>query len=169
LSLVLSLGSNLGSPIDNLKTCKGKLSDFFTEIASSQVYESTPTDFYDQPNFCNQLIEYEIPKIEYLACLDILQNIEIEMKRKKEIPKGPRLIDIDIIFWGRETYFDDNLVIPHPRWKNRSFIVIPLMELPFYTNFKDFIKFDLISLESKIKPLSKKINYPMLVDGHIMT
>ena len=60
--------------------------------------------------------------------------LEIEKKfgRTREILRGPRLIDIDIIFWGLEKIQTQQVVIPHPRWMDRSFVVRPLQELPFF-------------------------------------
>jgi 2-amino-4-hydroxy-6-hydroxymethyldihydropteridine diphosphokinase len=54
------------------------------------------------------------------------------MGRVRETFKGPRTIDLDIIFWGLETHHTNLVQIPHPRWVERSFVIRPLQELPFF-------------------------------------
>ena len=77
-----------------------------------------------------------------LELLKITKSIENKMGRTKVIDKGPRLIDIDIIFYENENFQSTQLVIPHPAWNQRSFVVFPLRELPF---FKKSIFFDKIA------------------------
>jgi 2-amino-4-hydroxy-6-hydroxymethyldihydropteridine diphosphokinase len=67
-------------------------------------------------------------------------RIEKEMGRERDIPKGPRIIDIDILFWGTEQIDVPGLTIPHPRWAERSFVVYPLQELPYFETLKNHYK-----------------------------
>jgi 2-amino-4-hydroxy-6-hydroxymethyldihydropteridine diphosphokinase len=61
-----------------------------------------------------------------------LLEIEQEFGRDRIIPKGPRTLDLDIVFWDMEFINSEHLIIPHPRWIERSFVVRPLSELPFF-------------------------------------
>ncbi|MEJ2068728.1 MAG: 2-amino-4-hydroxy-6-hydroxymethyldihydropteridine diphosphokinase, partial [Deltaproteobacteria bacterium] len=58
-----------------------------------------------------------------------VQGIEKRMGRKKTVPMGPRIIDIDILFYGNEVLDEEDLIIPHPRLHERGFVLVPLAEL----------------------------------------
>lgn len=133
MSLIIALGSNLGDRLHYLKQARWILSSHFELVASSQIYESKAVDLTDQPNFLNQVIEFKrpsnIPAEEILKTLLLIENF---IGRVRSIPKGPRCIDIDLIFIGTEKINTPLLTVPHPRWSERSFVVRPLSELPFY-------------------------------------
>lgn len=132
MSLIIAIGSNLEDKKKNLFDAKNLIDQNFELIAASNIYKSEPVDYLDQDNFLNQVLEYKIPKNkDPLETWEQLRTIEIQLGRKKIIPKGPRNIDIDIIFWGTQEINFKNLIIPHPSWKLRSFVVKPLLELPF--------------------------------------
>ncbi len=132
MSLIIATGSNLGNSLQYLIEAKNYLSEKFTFIAQSQVYISPAVEYTKQPNFLNQMLEFEIPNKSPESVMDVLLGIEAQMGRRRDIPKGPRTIDLDIIFWGAEHINKEKVQIPHPRWSERSFIVKPLSELPFY-------------------------------------
>ena len=103
MSLIIALGSNLGDRLHHLKQARWILSSHFELIAASQVYESKAVDLVDQPDFLNQVLEFKRPN--NLAAEDILKTlllIENFIGRVRSIPKGPRCIDIDLIFIGTE-------------------------------------------------------------------
>jgi 2-amino-4-hydroxy-6-hydroxymethyldihydropteridine diphosphokinase len=132
MSLIIATGSNLNNPIKNLEEVKELLTSHFHLIKASRVYKSAAVDYLDQPDFYNQVLEFSIPKLNPEAVMDFLLNTEQDLGRIRDIAKGPRIIDLDIIFWGSTSLNTPKLVIPHPRWLDRSFIVRPLMELPFF-------------------------------------
>jgi 2-amino-4-hydroxy-6-hydroxymethyldihydropteridine diphosphokinase len=82
------------------------------------------------------MIECEMPNLPAQIVLKSLLEIELSMGRVRNISKGPRIIDIDIIFFGKETHNTSDLLIPHPAWKERSFVVYPLQELPCFQSIK---------------------------------
>jgi 2-amino-4-hydroxy-6-hydroxymethyldihydropteridine diphosphokinase len=94
----------------------------------SSVYETEPVDYLEQAWFLNCVVEAET-HLEPLALLRVLRAIEAQMGSKKEIPKGPRLIDLDILLYGAETVATPELQIPHPRMHLRRFVLVPLAEL----------------------------------------
>ena len=126
--VVLSLGSNIGDRKNNLKNALIELEKISEVKLISSVYESEALLVNDQRNFYNMVVE-----INYLnTALDLLRDIKfIEKKlgRQKSIRYGPRLIDIDIIFFKGESVSLDELTIPHYDWRNRLFVIEPLSEI----------------------------------------
>lgn len=142
MSLVISLGTNIGNRSQNLKSATQKLCEFLVLKNSSNVYESTAVDYLDQPDFLNQVLEFDEPsKISKDALMEKILNVEKDLGRERVIDKGPRVIDIDILFWGTEKYNSHSLTIPHPRLFSRSFIVLPLSELDYFKILKTTFDF----------------------------
>jgi 2-amino-4-hydroxy-6-hydroxymethyldihydropteridine diphosphokinase len=132
VSLIIATGSNLGQSEQNLQKAQRELEKCFTLIAASRIYKSKAVDYENQPDFFNQVLEFELPALKPLEVLEILLQIEISMGRTRDVWRGPRTIDLDILFWGLEKISSPTLEIPHPRWAERSFVVWPLRELPFF-------------------------------------
>ncbi|MBL6988219.1 MAG: 2-amino-4-hydroxy-6-hydroxymethyldihydropteridine diphosphokinase [Bacteriovoracaceae bacterium] len=130
--LIIGTGSNLGDKGKNLEVAKKHLQNYFKLVAESRIYSSKASDYTDQPDFFNQVLEFEGCSKAPEAILDILLQIETDMGRIRDIPKGPRIIDLDLLFIGSTIYKGQRLEIPHPRLFERSFVVLPLKELPAY-------------------------------------
>ena len=128
----MATGSNLGDSCGNLHRAKQALSAEFDFIAESRIYQSGAVEFENQPDFFNQVLEFKLPSLSPEETLRRLLAIETSMGRQRLEWRGPRTIDIDIIFWGLSSVQSESLTIPHPRWAERSFIVRPLRELPFF-------------------------------------
>ncbi len=141
MSLIISLGTNIGNRFENLRLAKKLLSKNLVLLNESRIYSSPAVDYLDQPEFLNQVLCFEIPNSLPQECLELVLSIESKMGRVRHIPKGPRVIDIDILFWGNETLNSPNLEIPHPRLFQRSFIVLPLKELPIFQTLSSNFKF----------------------------
>ncbi len=122
----LGLGSNLGDRRANLESAIRRL-DLKVTRASS-LYETEPRDVPNQPWFLNQVIEIETDLFPRQLLLRI-RKVERELGRKPSVPKGPRIIDIDILFWGSSTIRSEELEVPHPRLAERRFVLEPLAEL----------------------------------------
>lgn len=140
MSLIIATGSNIGDKRKNLNLAKVELSRIFKFIACSRIYSSAAIEYTEQDDFFNQVLEFQIPNISPTCTMDTILEIENKLGRKRVIAKGPRVIDIDIIFWGTQNITQKNLKIPHPSWHKRSFVVYPLQEIPFFqTLSKNFI------------------------------
>jgi 2-amino-4-hydroxy-6-hydroxymethyldihydropteridine diphosphokinase len=141
MSLIIATGSNLGDKGNSLIQAKNILATHFKFISESNIYTSQAVDYINQPDFFNQVLEFEIPSnLSPDQSMELILKLEIELGRQRDIPKGPRTIDIDILFWNVETYSTKLVTIPHPRWSERSFVVLPLHELPFFQTIqKSFI------------------------------
>lgn len=127
--LYLSLGSNLGDRLANLRSAIAALPDSGITVRKvSSIYESEPVDFRDQPWFLNCVLEAET-KLSPLDLLHALHTIELRMGREKTIPKGPRPIDLDILFYADQVIDTPELQIPHPRIAQRRFVLVPLAEI----------------------------------------
>jgi len=127
-NIFLSLGSNIGDKKLNITNALIELSEYVNIKKVSSLYESDPLLFEDQDNFYNLVIEIEYEETA-LDLLNIIKNIEIKLGRQSTFRYGPRVIDIDILFFNNQVIQEENLTIPHYDWHNRKFVVEPLSEL----------------------------------------
>jgi 2-amino-4-hydroxy-6-hydroxymethyldihydropteridine diphosphokinase len=128
-TVYLSLGSNLGDREKNLRTAIAALAEAKVRVTCvSSFYETEPVDLHEQPWFVNCVVKAttRIPAPELLRAL---RGIESRMGSKKLMPKGPRLIDIDILLYGNQTINTLELQVPHPRMLLRKFVLVPLAEV----------------------------------------
>lgn len=142
MSLIIATGTNVDDLEFNLLRAKKSLSQHFKLTAQSRIYQSKAILKSDQPDFLNQVLEFSIP--EYYTPQEVLNKalfIEKQMGRVRTEKYAARNIDIDLIFWDLLEINDKNLIIPHPEWHKRSFVVRPLMELPFFEKIKDKFNF----------------------------
>ena len=127
-SIFLSLGSNIGDKESNLIDAVRLISNFAKIIKISSVYKTEPLLHKEQDDFFNIVIEIEYQGTARNLLIKI-KEIETQMGRKKNFRYGPRLIDIDIIFFKGEEIEEEDLIIPHYDWQNRLFVVEPLYEV----------------------------------------
>jgi 2-amino-4-hydroxy-6-hydroxymethyldihydropteridine diphosphokinase len=127
-TVYISLGTNLGNRCENLKSAAGSLPPQVRPKAYSGIYKTPPWGYTDQPDFLNQVIQAqtELPASDLL---DYLKNIEVDLGRQATFRYGPRLIDLDILFYGEQVIESSKLVIPHPRLHERAFVLVPLVDL----------------------------------------
>lgn len=126
---VLHLGSNLGDRRQHLAEARRLLQlRCGNIIRSSALYETAPWGPADQPDYLNQALVLETLLSSDLLLLEI-QKIENEEGRERTIHWGPRTLDIDILFFNRDTINQPNLSIPHPRISERRFVLVPLAEI----------------------------------------
>jgi len=125
----LSLGSNVDDRERNLRVAIARLPHAGAAvIKESSFYETEPVDFREQPWFLNCAVQAET-KLSPLDLLRALRGIESRLGSKKLVPKGPRLIDLDILLYGDETIDTPELQVPHPRMLLRRFVLTPLAEI----------------------------------------
>jgi len=126
--IYIALGSNLGDRLENLRTAVRSLFPRAPVCRVSSVYETPPWGYLDQPPFLNMVVEAQT-SFSPRELLDYLQSIEVSMGREKTIQNGPRVIDMDIIFYENQKYEDEILCIPHPRLRGRGFVLRPMADL----------------------------------------
>lgn len=141
----LSLGSNIGDSKNILQSaCQSiRFLPNVTEVQFSSIYRSAPISPVPQPDYLNLACSL-ITTLDPLTLFSSLEQIE---KNLGKIPKPkdvPRKIDIDILYFGSYTLYSEQLVIPHPKVKERLFVLQPLLELttslPDISSLPEYIK-----------------------------
>lgn len=124
----LGLGSNLRDREGNLRHALALLSRKVNIDEVSSIYETEPIGYKEQPLFLNMVcrISTDLPP-EQLS--HDLKDIETRMGRLPSFPNAPRIIDIDILFYGNRIMETQTLTIPHPRLHERAFVLVPLAEI----------------------------------------
>ncbi|MBZ5535714.1 MAG: 2-amino-4-hydroxy-6-hydroxymethyldihydropteridine diphosphokinase [Acidobacteriia bacterium] len=125
----LGLGSNVEDKRENLRLARVWLQTPAVRIVrESSIYRTSPVDYLEQDWFFNQVLAVETPLSpeELLAhCL----SVEIKIGRERTFDKGPRTIDIDLLFYESNVINRFDLVVPHPHLAERKFVLVPMAEL----------------------------------------
>ena len=126
--IYLSLGTNLGDRMANLSRARASLAPQVHVKAASPIYETAPWGYLEQPTFLNQVVQVEtgLAPLELLA---YIKGIEGRMGRAPTFEYGPRLIDLDILFYDDRVIHLPGLEVPHPRLAERAFVLAPLADL----------------------------------------
>lgn len=124
----LGLGTNMGNRASNLQKAREALATFATLKAESSLYETAAWGYTDQAPFLNQVLAIQT-RISPLNLLKKLKNLEAELGREESFHWGPRLIDLDILFYGNQVIDLPTLTIPHKNLHNRAFVLVPLAEI----------------------------------------
>jgi 2-amino-4-hydroxy-6-hydroxymethyldihydropteridine diphosphokinase len=125
----LSIGSNLGDRASNLARAIESLPEAGVRVLrTSSIYETEPVDFLAQPWFLNCVVEAET-SLEPRELLEALQSIERSLGSRKLVQRGPRIIDLDVLFYAAAVIHSEGIEIPHPRLQQRRFVLVPLAEL----------------------------------------
>jgi 2-amino-4-hydroxy-6-hydroxymethyldihydropteridine diphosphokinase len=128
-TVYLSLGSNMGDRAENIARAIAVLRQRGVRVTQeSSLYETEPLEVREQPWFLNCAIAVET-ELSPERLMEALLEIEREMGRERLVPKGPRLIDMDILLYGSEIVREPGLEIPHPRMAERKFVLVPLAEI----------------------------------------
>jgi 2-amino-4-hydroxy-6-hydroxymethyldihydropteridine diphosphokinase len=149
-AVFISIGSNLGDRKANCMGALDRIKEAGIEIKKiSSTYETKPWGVAEQPDFINIAAEI-ITTIQPIELLNIFKNIEAVMGRKEGIKWGPRIIDIDIIFYDDIIFDSPELKIPHPLLHKRDFVLRPMSEIA--PNKKHPL------MNKTVKELSEEIN-----------
>ena len=124
----LGLGSNIGETRKNIEKALMLLEEKLKILKRSSFYETEPVGYKDQAWFLNIVIEAQT-ELNPHELLEFTQSIENGMKRVKTIINGPRNIDVDLLLYDDIEIDSENLTIPHPRMKERNFVMVPLFEI----------------------------------------
>jgi 2-amino-4-hydroxy-6-hydroxymethyldihydropteridine diphosphokinase len=128
--VTLGLGANLGDRLATLQRAVDLLAEQGVRaIASSRVWETEPVGGpAGQPPYLNAVVRAETD-LDPRSVLAAGNRVETELGRTREVRWGPRTIDIDILLYDRLEQFDPELTIPHPRMRERAFVLLPLLEI----------------------------------------
>ena len=124
----LALGSNMGNRLSNLKAAVLNLTPQMMVKQKSSVYETPPWGFTEQDAFLNQVVKVTT-YLEPEPLLRHLKRMETALGRVPNFQNGPRVIDIDILFFDNMIINTPPLVVPHPRLHERAFVLVPLAEI----------------------------------------
>ncbi len=127
-TVYLSLGSNLGDRAQNLQDAIERLGSLGELGAVSSFYETEPVEVQHQPWYlnCAVMVRTHLMPRQFLSAV---MQIEQALGRKRKIPKGPRVIDIDILLFGSSVISVPSLVVPHAAMHERRFVLQPLAEI----------------------------------------
>jgi 2-amino-4-hydroxy-6-hydroxymethyldihydropteridine diphosphokinase len=129
MEIYLGLGSNIGDREAQLHGAVMALGQREVTVRrSASLYATEPRDFEDQPWFLNTVIEVRT-LLEPEALLERCLEVERKAGRVRDQSKGPRPIDIDILIYRDRIIDKPNLIVPHPRYRERRFVLTPLAEL----------------------------------------
>lgn len=130
MRVYLGLGSNLDTPIEQLRAARLAISNVNTisEIAFSSFYQSPPMGKKKQPDYVNAVmaIETNLSPLELLATTQAIENTQGRIRTERW---GARTLDIDILLFGDETLDLPNLIVPHYGMSERAFVLYPLFEI----------------------------------------
>ena len=126
----LSLGSNIGNRQEYIESAIELVvkTEGIKILKKSRLYETSPVGYVEQDLFLNAVIKIETDFSER-EILKIINKIENELDRKREIRWGPRTIDIDILIFSDKKINETDLIIPHKEMLNRLFVLVPLIEI----------------------------------------
>ncbi|MHA2033521.1 MAG: 2-amino-4-hydroxy-6-hydroxymethyldihydropteridine diphosphokinase [Candidatus Kariarchaeaceae archaeon] len=123
-----SIGSNVGNRIKNLDESVKGLKGFIQDLNISYVYETEPWGFEDQAPFLNICVSGKTNLLPEQLLIKI-KSLEVDIGRKNTFKWGPRVIDIDLLFYDDLSINKDNLKIPHLGIAERAFVLIPMLDL----------------------------------------
>jgi 2-amino-4-hydroxy-6-hydroxymethyldihydropteridine diphosphokinase len=127
-TVYLALGSNLGNRLAKLRSTISLLPPQMVVKEKSRVFETPPWGYTDQPPFLNQVVKV-LTYMEPLPLLKHLKRLERVLGREPGFENGPRLIDIDILFYDDLAIENPEITLPHPRLHERAFVLVPLAEI----------------------------------------
>jgi 2-amino-4-hydroxy-6-hydroxymethyldihydropteridine diphosphokinase len=129
VKVYLALGSNLGDREGYLRSAIHGLSSRGVQVLrSASIYSTEPREVVDQPWFLNTVLEADT-LLRPGELLDVCLAVEQDNLRRRDTSKGPRTLDIDILFYGSQTIREAALTVPHPQFANRRFVLEPLAEI----------------------------------------
>lgn len=129
IPVAIALGSNLGDRDAHLDFAVSRLSQFLTDLRASSRHDTAPVDVVDeQPRYLNAAVVGQT-RLGPRELLRELQQIEADRGRERPYLNAPRTLDVDLILYGDLILDDETLSVPHPRFRERPFVLDPLAEI----------------------------------------
>jgi 2-amino-4-hydroxy-6-hydroxymethyldihydropteridine diphosphokinase len=140
----VGMGGNIGDTFDVMQKAVAELArlEGINEFECSKVYQTTPVTPYQdipQEDYLNAVCRFTT-SLEPLRLLQILQNLERKLGKVAAPKNSARVIDLDILFFGCQEHNHSNLIIPHPKWRERLFVLMPLLDLTEKIQLPDVIE-----------------------------
>jgi 2-amino-4-hydroxy-6-hydroxymethyldihydropteridine diphosphokinase len=137
-NLYIALGSNDGNKLQNLQKAWNVLNAVFSVVTTSKVYESKPILYLPQQNFLNMAILCHSYSSHPFTDFMLIKKIERLFSPTKSIAKGPRKLDLDLIFWNNLVYTNQELTVPHNAFAHRDFVLNPIRDIMTNDILKNF-------------------------------
>lgn len=165
---IIALGTNMGNRMHNICSAIKAISilDNTIILRISGLYETEPVGVKDyKENFINCCLRIET-KLSAIALLGACLGIEAAMGRVREHRLSSRIIDIDLLMYSKEIYNDGNLILPHPRIRERCFVLLPLNDvcdnssfygMDFKQDLKSINKSGILSVIKDFNPLKESV------------
>lgn len=130
MKYILGIGTNIGNKTENIEKCIEALNlvPKTKVLEQSEIYETEPVGYAAQDDFYNCVLAVQ-SELEPNEMLGVCLGIEGGIGRVRTIKNGPRIIDIDLLYAENKTLKTKNLTVPHPRIKERKFVIVPLLDL----------------------------------------
>lgn len=126
----VSLGSNLGDRAGNLLLAvRGLTEASFIIHRLSAIYETEPVDVESHDDYLNMVAEIHVKNISPSQMMARMLRIEYLLGRRREIPKAPRTVDLDLLLYGNIEQETELVTLPHPRMHLRNFVLVPMVEI----------------------------------------
>ena len=158
----IALGSNIGDKVFNIKQSIHEIQKYGQVVNYGDIYISKPYGFKNQQNFFNTAILF-FTNLQPIELMKKLSLIETKLKKNKKIENGPRKIDMDIIFYGKQSILNKKLIIPHPRAHLRDFVLRPIADID--SNFIHPTK--KISIRNLISQLDENFTFRKLSNRNL--
>jgi 2-amino-4-hydroxy-6-hydroxymethyldihydropteridine diphosphokinase len=166
MKYIISVGTNMGDRKKNIENAVEALNNIpYTDVIEvSSIYQTEPVDYVRQDDFYNAIFVVKT-KFNPNEMLGICLGIESGFGRVRGIKCGPRILDLDVIFAENLEIDEPNLIVPHPRYSQRRFILEPLLEIfpsgeVFGINFKQYIA----DIDGQYIKKIDKINHELICD-----
>jgi len=127
-TVYLGLGSNLWNREENMRRALELLGESMRLQLTSSLYDTEPWGYKDQPRFLNCACEVRT-HLQPRQLLSVVNQVERSVGRETSFPMGPRVMDVDILFYGQNVMRESELEVPHPRLAERAFVLVPLAEI----------------------------------------
>jgi 2-amino-4-hydroxy-6-hydroxymethyldihydropteridine diphosphokinase len=128
IPVAVALGSNLGDREAHLRHAAGALQAVVADLRLSSFVETAPVGVGPQPNFLNAALVGRTAQTAR-ELLTTLLDLESQFGRVRPYPGAPRTLDLDLILYGNAVIDEPDLVVPHPRFRERWFVLAPLAEI----------------------------------------
>jgi len=126
--VAIALGSNLGDRAAHLDYAVSRLSTFLFSLSVSRRHDTEPVGVGVQPTFLNGAVVGETG-LSPRELFETLQTIERERGRERPFPGAARTLDLDLVLYGNQVINERDLIVPHPRFRQRRFVLEPLAEI----------------------------------------
>lgn len=126
--VAVALGSNVGDRTAHLNWAAVVFKHLFADVRVSSYYETAPVGVLDQPHFLNAALVATVTEPPE-ALLSWMLDLEGQRGRTRDVPNGPRTLDLDLLLYGEVIIDRPGLSVPHPRFRERAFVLDPLCEI----------------------------------------